>query len=223
MMRAWLADHEPGSFSFTGLVDPSDATVITPDYERFFSAVEAAGSAIAHLDPDIAFGQKSGDVGDLTLAGAVMLGQLGTSSDTVRYGLILADESGQPFNGDGTYPITVPAGVVHEGGYFSVTVYGSDNKLLIPNDRGVYDQTTYSATPAADGSYTITLSPSDAATFDAASQAGRVDGDSQAGARRTCCRVQCGSQGGPIRRSKQVPVSTVATHLDVANVGDELG
>ncbi len=30
MMTAWLASHEPGKFSFTGLVDPNDATVITP-------------------------------------------------------------------------------------------------------------------------------------------------------------------------------------------------
>src|SRR6478609_5349985 len=30
MMTAWLASHEPGTFSFTGLVDPNDATVITP-------------------------------------------------------------------------------------------------------------------------------------------------------------------------------------------------
>ncbi len=30
MMTAWLASHEPGTFSFSGLVDPNDATVITP-------------------------------------------------------------------------------------------------------------------------------------------------------------------------------------------------
>jgi hypothetical protein len=272
MMRAWLAEHEPGTFSFTGLVDPSDTTVITPqatvdygynwfslsegpavvatpEYERFFSVsvfdmrhnvpavianptrpillirpgqavpdgdyetveletdqglvftrmvvvdnidevqqlgssitmdggngdmhrdvqrfspgVEAAGSAIieaaiSHLNPDIAFGKKSGDVGDLTLAGAVMLGQLGTPSDTVRYGLILSDEHGQPLSGDATYVVTVPPGIVHDDGYFSVTVYGSDNKLLIENDLGVYDRTTYSTTPEADGSSLITLSP----------------------------------------------------------------
>lgn len=273
MMKTWLAENEPGSFSFTGLVDPSDATVITPqatvdygynwfslsegpavvrtpEYHRFFSVsvfdmrhnvpavianpsrpillirpgqqvpdgdyeiveletdqglvftrmvvvdnidevrrlsasitmeggqgdmhrdvqrfspgVEAAGlaiieAAVPHLNPDIAFGKKSGDVGDVTLAGAVMLGQLGTPSDTVRYGLILADENGQPFNGETTYIVSVPPGIVHDDGYFSVTVYGTDNKLLIENDRGIYDQTTYSATPEADGSYTITLSPS---------------------------------------------------------------
>jgi hypothetical protein len=273
MMNAWLAEHEPGTFSFTGLVDPSDATVITPqatvdygynwfslsqgpaivrtpEYQRFFSVsvfdmrhnvpavvvnptrpillirpgqpvpegdhdtveletdqglvftrmvvvgnmdevrqlsrsitmeggrgdthrdvqrfspgVEAAASAviaaaIPHVNPDIAFGKKSGEVGDLTLAAAVMLGQLGTPSNTVRYGLILTDEHGQPFNGEDTYVVRVPPGIVRNDGYFSVTVYGTDNKLLIANERGVYDRTTYSATPEQDGSYTITLSPS---------------------------------------------------------------
>ena len=272
MMNAWLEDHEPGTFSFTGLVDPSDATVITPQatvdygycwfsvsdgpavldtpgYGRFFSVAvfdmlhnvpdvvvnptrpillirpgqtapdgdfhvveletdqglvftrmvvvdnldevqslrpsismsggdgdmhrevqrfspgveEAALAIIAagipHLDPDRAFPKRSGEVGDLTLAMAVMLGQLGTPADTVRYGTILTDEHGNPFTGEDTYVLTVPTGIVQSDGYFSVTAYGTDNQLLIPNDRGIYDQTTYSATPNSDGSYTITLGP----------------------------------------------------------------
>jgi hypothetical protein len=270
-MNTWLQDHEAGTFSFTGLVDPNDHTVVTaqatvdygycwfsladgpavlrtPRYDKFFSVsifdmkhnipavvahpelpillirpgqdtpdgeyqvveletdqgaaltrmvvvdnldevrelshgiimdggggsmarpvqrfspgVEAAGMAviqatIPHVNPDDAFGQKSGDVGDLTLAAAVMLGQLGTPSDTVRYGTILADENGAPLNATNTYVVTVPAGIVHDDGYFSVTIYGPD-KFLIPNDQGVYDQTTYSAEPNEDGTYTITLSP----------------------------------------------------------------
>jgi hypothetical protein len=273
MMTAWIADHEPGTFSFTGLVDPMDATVVTPQatvdygynwfslsegpaiirtprYHRFFSVsifdmkhnvpvviakpdrpmllirpgqavpdgdfdvveletdqglaftrmvvvdnidevrelsesitmeggqgnmhrhvqrfspgVEEVGLAVIAAaiplagDLDLGFGKRSGDVGDITLAAMVMVGQLGTPSDTVRYSLILGDERGRPFNGDDTYALTVPAGIVREGGYFSVTVYGSDNKLLIPNELSVYDRTTYSAVPADDGTYTITLSP----------------------------------------------------------------
>ncbi|MGB0114486.1 MAG: DUF1214 domain-containing protein, partial [Ilumatobacteraceae bacterium] len=135
------------------------------DVQRFSPGVEAAGLAVIaatvpHVDPDIAFGKRSGDVGDLTLAAAVMLGQLGTPSDTVRYGLILADEHGRPLDGANTYTVTVPSGIVHDSGYFSVTVYGADNKLLIQNERGIYDQTTYSANANDDGTYTITLSPS---------------------------------------------------------------
>ena len=55
--------------------------------------------------------------------------------------------------------LTVPAGIVHDGGYYSVTVYGTDNKGLIPNPQGRYDRTTYSSTPNADGTYTVSLNP----------------------------------------------------------------
>ena len=40
----------------------------------------------------------------------------------------------------------------------SVTAYGVDNKLLIPNDRKIYDRTSYTAEQNADGTYTVTLS-----------------------------------------------------------------
>ena len=223
-MNAWLADNNKGEFHFTGLVDPTDATVVTPQatvdygynwfsvsdapaiisvptYDKFFSVsifymehnvpavivnpskpilirrpdqnipdgdftvvtlesdqglaltrmvvidnmqevralsayitmeggrgdmtrnvqrfspkIEESGSAIIkaslpYLNPDIAFGDKSGDVGYITSAGAVMIGQLGTPADTVRYGTVLADEFGQPFTADGTYTLTVPPGI----------------------------------------------------------------------------------------------------------------
>ncbi|HET8969580.1 MAG TPA: DUF1254 domain-containing protein [Candidatus Nanopelagicales bacterium] len=271
-MAAWLESNEPGRFAFSGLVDPDDATVVTPqatvdygycwfslsegpavvsmpsyhrfcsvsifdmkhnvpgvvanperqvllirpgqlvpdgDYEvveletdqglaftrmvvvdnmeevrtlsgsitmeggrgdmhravqRFSPVVEAAALAIIeasvpHLNPDIAFGKKTGDVGDLTLAGAVMQGQLGTPSDTVRYEMFFTDSDGIPLTGEDTYVVIVPAGIVTDDGYFSITVYGTDNKLLIPNAQKVYDQTTYSAEIDSGGTYTITLSP----------------------------------------------------------------
>ena len=272
MMNTWLKKHKKGTFWFTGLVDPSDDTVITPQatvdygynwfsisdgpaivktptYDKFFSvsvfdmkhnvpavivnpkkpillirpgqkrpkgnfhvveletdqglvftrmvvvnnlnkvkslrkyfrmqggkgdmhrevyhfspAIEKAALGIIkgslnYVNPDVAFGQKSGDAGMITLAAGVMLGQLGTPADTVRYGLILADEHGKPFNGHDSYRLTVPAGIVHKNGYFSVTLYGTDNKLLIPNKKHIYDRTTYTAKANADGTYTITLSP----------------------------------------------------------------
>lgn len=272
MMKAWLTKNEPGTFTFTGLVDPADSTVVTPQatvdygynwfslsegpavvrtpqYEYFFSVsifdmkhntpavivnpekpiliirpgqpvpegnyyivyletdqglvftrmvvignmeevrklsgsitmqggngdmhrdvqrfspeIETAAHAIidaalSYANPDIAFGKKSGDVGDITLAAGVKLGQLGTPSDTVRYLPILVDGDGEPLNGSATYIFTVPAGIVHDDGYYSVTVYGSDNKLLIPNRQGVYDRTTYSSEQNDDGTYTVTLSP----------------------------------------------------------------
>lgn len=272
MMTKWLSDHEPGTFSFSGLVDPTDDTVITPQatvdygycwfslsdgpavvrtpsYERFFSvsvfdmlhntpdvvvnpdrpillirpgqeipegdfhvveletdqgvvltrmvvvdnlddvrelstsilmdggdgnmhrdvqrfsprteaaAMEVIETVVHHLNPDDAFGRRSGDVGELHLAGGVFLGQLGTPADTVRYGTILTDQHGAPFNGTDRYVLTVPAGIVHDSGYFSVTIYSTATKLLMPNPQGVYDQTTYSAQQNDDGTYTITLSP----------------------------------------------------------------
>ncbi len=274
MMETWLQKNEPGSFQFTGLVDPTDDTVITPQatvdygynwfslsegsaiihtpqYDKFFSVsifdmkhnipavisspdkpilllrpgqpipegdfytveletdqglvftrmvvvnnmeevrklsksitmeggngdmhrevqrfshgIEKAGldilstavASLSSLQLD-GFGKKSGDIGDILSAAAVMIGQLGTPSDTVRYGLIVIDEYGKPFNGNDTYILTIPAGIIYDGGYFSVTVYGSDNKLLIPNDKGVYDRTTYDSEKNDDGTYTVTLSP----------------------------------------------------------------
>ena len=272
MMTAWLEKHQPGTFSFTGLVDPDDATVITPqatvdygycwfslsdgpaivrtpgyryffsvsvfdmdhnvpavvvhptkpilltrpgqpipegDFEiveletdqglvftrmvvvdnlaevealragitmeggegdmhrpvaRFSAAVEKAAQAIIagaipHVDPDIAFGRRSKDTGDITRAAAVMLGQLGTPSETVRYAPLLTDDDGAPLDGTHTYEVTVPAGIVRDDGYFSVTVYGTDNKLLIPNEQRIYDRTTYTTELEADGTAVITLSP----------------------------------------------------------------
>ena len=273
MMQIWLSKHKQATFSFTGLVDPKDDTVVTPQatvdygynwfsvsdkpailktprYSKFFSvsifdmkhnipavivnpkrpivikrpnqktpegnytvvnletdqgliftrmlvvdnlkeveglrkdfqmtggkgsmcrnvqkfspsiekrALGIIKATIPYLDPDETFGKTSGDVGFISLAGGVMMGQLGTPPDTVRYEMVLADEFNKPFNGKDTYVLTVPANIVKKAGYFSVTVYGSDNKLLIPNKAKRYDRTTYSSKQNKDGTYTITLSPS---------------------------------------------------------------
>jgi hypothetical protein len=272
MMNAWLKNNKPGAFTFTCLVDPTDATVITPQatvnygynwfslsegpavvntprYNRFFSVsifdmkhnvpavivnpekpillvrpgqkrpdgdfnlveletdqglvftrmvvvdnldevmalskqitmkggngdmgrpvqrfsdpIRKAGdhvikATVEVANPDTVFGKRSGDVGELSLAAGVMQGQLGTPSETVRYALTLKDDDGHPLKGDATYEVTVPAGINKKEGYFSVTVYGGDNKLLIPNDQKRYDRTTYTAEPNKDGTYTIMLSP----------------------------------------------------------------
>jgi hypothetical protein len=117
-------------------------------------------TVISYLNPDEAFGRVSGDISFLDLAAGVKLGQLGTPADTVRYGAIMVDDTGAPLRGDATYTLTVPSGLYNPGGYFSVTLYGTDNKLLIPNDLKIYDQTTFSSEPNQDGTTTITLSPS---------------------------------------------------------------
>ena len=272
MMNAWLKSNKPGTFYFTGLVDPTETTVVTPQatvdygynwfsltngpaiintphYDRFFSvsifdmnhnipavivnpeqpivimrpgqavpegdftvveletdqglaftrmvvvdnmdevrelsksitmtggdgdmnravatfSPEVEQAALAEIqrtdvamNPDVAFGKKSGDVDPLVLARAVNLGQLGTPPDSVRYKVIFTDDSGAPFNGEYSYLLTVPAGIVHDDGYYSITVYGTDNKGLIPNPQGRYDRTTYSSSANADGTYTVSLNP----------------------------------------------------------------
>ncbi|MEN8249129.1 MAG: DUF1214 domain-containing protein [Bacteroidota bacterium] len=272
MMNAWLQKHEKGTFQFTGLVDPKDDTVVTPQatvdygynwfsisdgpaivkspkYDKFISVsifdmkhnipsvivnpdkpilIKRPGQKIPEgdfyvveletdqglvfsrmvvvdnmdevrklskefvmeggkgdmtrnvqrfspkiaenalkvidfysklINPDDVFGKKSGDIGALNLAAGVKLGQLGTPKETVRYGTIMADNNGEPLNGKDTYVVTVPANLVEENGYFSVTVYGMDNQLFIPNDKKVYDKTTFSSKQNDDGTYTVTLSP----------------------------------------------------------------
>ena len=117
-------------------------------------------TVISYINPDEALGRVSSDVSFLDLEPGVKLGQLGTPADTVRYATILVDDTGAPFRGDATYTLTVPSGLYKPGGYFSVTLYGTDNKLLIPNDLKIYDQITFSSEPNQDGTTTITLSPS---------------------------------------------------------------
>jgi hypothetical protein len=273
MMNAWLEKHGKGTFQFTGLVDPSDATVVTPQatvdygynwfsvsdgpaiirtpkYDKFFSVsifdmlhnvpavianpdkpilikrpgqevpegdfhvvefetdqglvltrmvvvdnmkevrklsksivmeggqgdmnrnvqrFSAETEKIAHavmdtlfpiIIPDKVFGKVTGDVDFLFLAAGVKYGQLGTPSDTVRYAIFVTDDTGEPLNGKATYIVTVPAGLVKKHGYYSITLYGTDNKLLIPNDKKIYDRTSYSSEPNDDGTYALTLSPS---------------------------------------------------------------
>ena len=273
MMNRWLKKNKPGSFYFTGLVDPSDTTVVTPQatvdygynwfsisekpaiiyspsYDKFYSVsifdmrhnipavvanptkpilVKRPGQTIPEgdftvveletdqglvltrmvvvdnfdevkklrksikmdggngdmhrsvqrfsdatrekgervidaiivdINPDVVFGKTSGDVSFMNLAAGVKLGQLGTPVDTVRYGAFMTDDQGKPLNGKDTYVVSVAPNLVKQGGYFSVTLYGVDNKLLIPNKQKRYDRTTFSATPNDDGSYTLILSPS---------------------------------------------------------------
>lgn len=134
------------------------------DVQRFSPQVEKAAlqlleAAVDTQPPGEGFGTRSGDVGEILLAGSVLIGQLGTPSDSVRYSVILTDYEGEALNGTDTYVVTVPAGIVHDDGYFSVTVYGTDNKLLIPNEKGIYDRTSYTSQRNDDGSYIITLRP----------------------------------------------------------------
>jgi len=103
--------------------------------------------------------KKSGEVDPITLAAVVKRARHGAPSDAVKYSVIVTDGNGQPLNGNDTYELTVPANIVRKGGYMSITVYGIDNKSLIPNEKKIYDRTSYSSIQNKNGTYTITLSP----------------------------------------------------------------
>ena len=62
-----------------------------------------------------------------------MNGPLRTHSDTLRYVAALTDEFGQPFSAEVSYTLTVPPKIAQDSGYYSITVCGTDNKLLISN------------------------------------------------------------------------------------------
>lgn len=125
-------------------IETTELTTITP--------------SIADINPDQAFGYRRGDVGEMMLAVAVLQGQLGTPSGSVRYYMFLADDSCRPFNGATMHLLTVPTGLLREKGCCSISNYGVDDKLLIPDSQQFYDRTTYASEQNIDGFYIITLS-----------------------------------------------------------------
>jgi hypothetical protein len=63
---------------------------------------------------------------------------------------------------EGPAAVRTPSGIVRDDGYFSATVYGGDNELLIPNEQRVSDPTTTTTEVEPDGTAVITLSPTGA-------------------------------------------------------------
>ncbi|CUH47191.1 DUF1214 domain-containing protein [Ruegeria atlantica] len=133
--------------------------------QRFSSEIEWQALEIIYAivlnggRPSVSFGKRYGDVGELSLAAGVQQRQLGTPPDAVGYNALFTDIQGELFNGEGTHKVTVPAGIVHDDGYRSITVYGSDDKLLIPNDQNGYDRTTFLSGTNEDETHTVTHSP----------------------------------------------------------------
>ena len=112
-----------------------------PETEK--NAQVVIDAVITSINPDDAFARVSGDVSFLKLAAGVKLDQLGMPSGSIRYGTILGDDTDVALRGDVTYVRTVPVGLYNPGGYFSVTLYGADNKLLIPNALKIYDRNLF--------------------------------------------------------------------------------
>jgi hypothetical protein len=241
MMNTWLEKNEKGSFKFTGLVDPSDTTVVTPQatvdygynwfsisdgpailttptYDKFLSvsvfdmkhnvpavitnpakpillkrpdqAVPAGDFEVVELETDQGLVltrmvvvdnldavvasrsqfQLQGGKGDMQREVQQFSSETTKNAQAVIDTVISylnPDEAFGRVSGDISFldlaagvklgQLGTPADTVRYG---AIMVDGTDNKLLIPNDLKIYDQTTFSSEPNQDGTTTITLSPS---------------------------------------------------------------
>ena len=97
--------------------------------------------------------------GDLDRAAGVLGGQLGTQARYVQYGPLAFDQNKERLNGKASYEIVVPKeGLLkNEKGYWTVTIYSFADRFLIPNEKNIYDITSYNAKPNPDGTYTIRI------------------------------------------------------------------
>jgi len=97
--------------------------------------------------------------GDLDRAAGALGGQLGTQARYVQYGPLVFDQNKELLNGKASYEINVPKeGLLkNDKGYWTVTIYSFEDRFLIPNEKNVYDITSYNAKANADGTYTIRI------------------------------------------------------------------
>ncbi len=141
-----------------------DFPFVIPDFSK---AVEAAGlqkitdTISKSKDASKAFVSPYEGGGDLNRAGGVLAGQLGTQARYVQYGQMLVDQKGKPLNGKDNYEIIVPKeGLVkNDKGYWTMTIYSTADRYLIPNKDNKYYVSSYNGKPNADGSYTIQVNP----------------------------------------------------------------
>ena len=97
--------------------------------------------------------------GDLDRAAGALGGQLGTQARYVQYGPLVFDQNKERLNSKSSYEISVPKeGLLkNDKGYWTVTIYSFGDRFLIPNEKNVYDITSYNAKPNPDGTYTIRI------------------------------------------------------------------
>ncbi len=97
--------------------------------------------------------------GDLDRAAGALGGQLGTQARYVQYGPLVFDQNKELLNGEESYEIIVPKeGLLkNDKGYWTVTIYSFEDRFLIPNEKNVYDITSYNAKANPDGTYTIRI------------------------------------------------------------------
>jgi hypothetical protein len=105
------------------------------------------------------FGTREQGGGDMDRCAGVFLGQLGIPATYIQYTQYVQLD-GAPIGGDGSYTITVGAdAIVHDDGYWSVTVYNMEDRYLIENPQQRYSISSYSAVPNTDGTFTIRINP----------------------------------------------------------------
>jgi len=139
-----------------------DAPFVVPSFSQ---AVQDAGfKKINDLveegkDTDKFFVSPYEGGGDLDRAAGALGGQLGTQARYVQYGPLVFDQNKELLNGKASYEIIVPKeGLLkNEKGYWTVTIYSFEDRFLIPNEKNIYDITSYNAKPNPDGTYTIRI------------------------------------------------------------------
>lgn len=107
------------------------------------------------------FGSVYEGVGDLDRAAGVYRGQLGTQSYVVDYAVSLVDQNQEALNGDDAYELIIPAEELTKSsnGYWSFTIYNSEDNYLIDNELDKYVVSSYTAIENEDGSVTIRVNP----------------------------------------------------------------
>ena len=105
------------------------------------------------------FGSAYEGVGDLDRCAGVFRGQLGTQSYVVDYAVSYADQNQEALNGSDHYEMTVPAEAITRSskGYWSLTIYSSEDNYLIPNEENTYVISSYNAVKNDDGTVTIRI------------------------------------------------------------------
>ena len=105
------------------------------------------------------FGSAYEGVGDLDRSAGVYRGQLGTQSYVVDYAVSLTDQNQEALNGSDHYEMTVPKEALTRSskGYWSLTIYSSEDNYLIPNKDNAYVINSYNAVKNDDGTVTIRI------------------------------------------------------------------
>jgi hypothetical protein len=90
-------------------------------------------------------------------AAGVLIGQLGIQARYVDYAQYLLDTNGNKLEGKSSYEITVPKdGLMrNDDGYWSLTIYNTEDRYLIPNKENKYVLNFYNLKPNEDGTYTL--------------------------------------------------------------------